>query len=169
MTEQTVDSLIDQALSAGLIKNKTEGKKLKKAGLLQLLSVHNTPDAILANVEGPPPLVELLAQHEDAILDIEATPSKVAVLTEKDIQDWPIRHVKALESQEFPQVTTEDLLTPEGPATHLEVPEVSNRAADNILLRYSNHLRAGRGGERRDRAKAKAARKARKINRRNHK
>ncbi len=57
---QTVETLTTQALGMGLIKNKTEGKTLKKAGLLELIAKYQA--AQLAAEEKEP---DLLAQAKE--------------------------------------------------------------------------------------------------------
>ena len=178
MTEQTVDTMIDECLAQGLIKNKTEGKKLKKAGLLELLAAHTAksvaePETVFVQGEMKP-----FSEVKKALeaLPVSAEPETTHTTTDllaEDVpaQDWPTRgHVKAME---MPDSTVESVPVVEKDLHHDHEHDSSEHvpspAADNILRRYGNQYRTSRGGEKRDRVKTKAARRARKIARRNRK
>ncbi len=69
---QTVETLTTQALGMGLIKNKTEGKTLKKAGLLDLIAKYQA---------------EQLKEHtvpEVGPLDIESTEDDNSYIEQQD-------------------------------------------------------------------------------------
>lgn len=177
----TVESLTQQALTLGLIKNKTEGKTLKKAGLLDLLAKHNMAKTIPATSVELPPLEEkceydvdgLCETHTGAEAHTDLQGSNAVAEPSAQEKDWAVRVLKALDMPPVLEVASfmQDHVHDENclhdhPTSGNPPSVIGERAADSILSRYHNSQRFGRGGTTRDRAKAKAARKARRHNRR---
>jgi hypothetical protein len=185
MSEQTVDALIDEALKNNLIKNKTEGRKLKKAGLMELLTKHNAepyePEKLdaecAANAKAyaaeANSMADALAALDEKVVVVDAgEPHVQGIIKALDHEAVLVHKGRALGPSQLPTIQEQDwpvraLVAPEKNLLQPAVSDTStsSRPATNILYRYGNDFRTGRGGQRRDKAKAKAARRARRKNR----
>jgi len=100
---------------------------------------------------------------QEVIEQIEQNVAEADVCTALDMED---EIPSALQEQTEAE---KDLHVPNEPATPDSESGVSEQVTQNILRRWGNTMRQNRGGKKRDKVKAKAARRARKITRRNRK